>query len=57
MILLISAPTLIFTSFYFQQQNTLTQQRLVQNAFESSVQIANQINSDLKSYVRSPVLR
>lgn len=50
MILLISAPTLIFTSFYFQQQNTLTQQRLVQNAFESSVQIANQINSDLKSY-------
>lgn len=49
-ILLISAPTLVCTSFFFQQQNTLTQQQLVQNAYESSIQIASQINSNLKSY-------
>lgn len=49
-ILLISFPTLVFTLFTLQQQSAMTREELVDSSFDSTVQIANQINSELKSY-------
>ena len=49
-ILLISFPTLVFTLFTLQQQSTMTRQELADSSYDSAVQIASQINSELKSY-------
>jgi putative sensor with HAMP domain len=49
-ILLISFPTLVFTLFTLRQQSAMTREELVDGSFDSTVQIANQINSELKSY-------
>lgn len=49
-ILLISFPTLVFTLFTLQQQSTMTRQELTDSSYDSAVQIASQINSELKSY-------
>ena len=49
-ILLISFPTLVFTLFTLRQKSAMTREELVDGSFDSTVQIANQINSELKSY-------
>ena len=50
MILLITFPTLVFTTFTLQQQSNMTRSELVDTSYESTTQIASQINSELKSY-------
>ena len=50
MILLISLPTLIFTIFTLQQQTDLSRQDEIRSSYESTVQLATRINSELKGY-------
>lgn len=46
----ISFPTLVFTLFTRGSKAPMTREELVDGSFDSTVQIANQINSELKSY-------
>lgn len=49
-ILLISFPNLIFTTVTLRQQSNMTRRELVEASYDSTVQIADQIDSELKSY-------
>ena len=49
-IILISLPTLIFTIVTLQRQSNITRRELTGSAYDSTVQIANQVNSELRSY-------
>lgn len=51
MFLLISIPTLIFTTLTLQQQSNMTRKELVEQSYDSTIQMADQINSELKSYL------
>lgn len=50
MILLITFPALVFTTFSLRQQSAITRDEMVSSAYDATVQLADQINSELKSY-------
>lgn len=50
MILLITFPTLVFTTFTLRQQSAITRDEIVSTSYDATVQLADQINSELKSY-------
>ena len=50
MILLITFPTLVFTTFSLRQQSAITRDEIVSASYDATVQLADQINSELKSY-------